>query len=115
MATATVSAAAPALATLANVLEHFHYIPAHRVHLRPAPGTATERDVIAALDAPDKRLYELIDGTLVEKTMGIRESLLAVVLIRYLAQYVEEQDRGIVLGADGTLRVLPHQVRIPDV
>ncbi len=35
--------------------------------------------------------------------------------IFFLEQYLGQHDLGIVLGADGTLQILPHQVRIPDV
>ena len=41
------------------------------------PGTATEQDVIR-LDDHEDRLCELIDGTLVEKTMGYEESAIAM-------------------------------------
>ena len=50
-------------------------IPADRVIFRPAPGTATDVDVIRFLEALQKRLCELIDGNLVEKPMGAREAL----------------------------------------
>ena len=47
--------------------------------------------------------------------MGYYESFLAVEIIYSLKTFLEKHDLGIVLGADGTLRVLPHQVRVPDV
>ena len=40
--------------------------------IRLPVGTATEEDVIEPWTADDKRLYELIDGVLVEKVMGMR-------------------------------------------
>ncbi|HYT94106.1 MAG TPA: Uma2 family endonuclease [Gemmataceae bacterium] len=105
---------APTLDTLADLLHHLGDIPLERIRLRPAPGTATEQDVIAALDGPDKRLYELIDGVLVEKVMSTREALLAGVLVHYLWDFVEEDDLGLVLPADGALRLQLGLVRIPD-
>ncbi len=61
------------------------------------------------------RVCELIDGVLVEKTMGYKESLIAIEIAYLLKTFLREHDLGIVLGADGTLRILPQQVRVPDV
>jgi Uma2 family endonuclease len=60
-------------------------------------------------------LYELIDGVLVEKDMGARESLLAGVLIHLLWAFLDEHDLGVVLGESGMLRLWPGRVRTPDV
>ena len=62
-----------------------------------------------------KRLCELIDGVLVEKTVGFQESILAALLIQHLGLFVSQHDLGLVAGADGTLRLKPGQVRIPDL
>jgi Uma2 family endonuclease len=83
--------------------------------MRPPPGTATEEDVLSALEAPRKRLCELIDGVLVEKCMGFRESRLAVILIRLLDTFVNTHHLGIVTAPDGTIRLWAGRVRIPDV
>jgi len=61
------------------------------------------------------RICELIDGVLVEKTMGYYESFLAVEIAHLLKLFLQQHDLGIVLGEAGTLRILPGQVRIPDV
>jgi hypothetical protein len=63
--------------TVADLLNRFGPILLRRVRQDPAPGSATEQDVIDIHDK-EKRLYELVDGVLVEKTMGIQESYLAV-------------------------------------
>jgi hypothetical protein len=66
------------LAGLENLAELIHLlgdIPPERIRMHPLPGTATERDVLDALEAPQKRLCELVDGVLVEKTMGAMESI----------------------------------------
>jgi Uma2 family endonuclease len=89
-------------------------VPPARIRLHPAPGTATELDVLARPDG-EKRLCELVDGVLVEKPVGYYESLLAVLLIVYLHRHVDAHDLGIVLGADAPLRLAPGQVRLPDV
>lgn len=108
----------PALAhleTVADLLERLGGIPANRVRWRPFPGTATEKDVIAAVDGPEKCLCELVDGTLVEKAMGQYESRLAHLIGHFIEDYLEEQDRGICYGADALLRIVPPQIRLPDV
>jgi len=84
------------------------------VLLVPAPGTATEQDLLDLLDHQD-RICELVDGVLVEKTMGYLESILAIFISRKIGDFVESHKSGIVLGEAGTLRILPRQVRIPDV
>ncbi len=55
--------------TVADVLERLGGSPPQRIRLKPPPGTATERDVIAIHDR-ENRLCELVDGILVEKVMG---------------------------------------------
>jgi Uma2 family endonuclease len=104
----------PGTWTAADLVERFGPIPLHRVRHDPAPGTATERDVVEIHNRED-RLYELVDGVLMEKTVGTYESYLAARLIQLLGKYLSENDLGIVLGADGMLRLAPGLVRIPDV
>jgi Uma2 family endonuclease len=102
------------LHTLADLVERLGDIPLDRVRLRPPPGTATERD-LTALDAHENQACELVDGVLVEKAMGALESLLAMALGDYLRAFVRPRRLGFVLGPDGTLRLFPGLVRIPDV
>jgi len=104
----------PPLSTVADLVEHLGGIPMGRVRLRPAPGTARERDVIEVHDR-EKRLCELVDGVLVEKAVGYYESVLAGILIQLLNNHLDRDDRGIVSGADGMLRLGIGLVRIPDV
>lgn len=89
-------------------------IPAERILLTPRPGTATEKDLLR-INNQGRTLCELVDGVLVEKAMGWKESMLAAFLIRVLDIFVEQEDLGIVLGADGFLRLMPGLVRAPDV
>jgi Uma2 family endonuclease len=105
---------APELETLADLQHHLGDIPAWRIRLKPAPGTATEADVIA-IHAREKRLYELIDGVLVEKGMGFRESLLAASLIVFLDRFVRPRKLGVITGEAGMLKLRIGLVRIPDV
>jgi Uma2 family endonuclease len=100
--------------TVADLIERLGDVPLDRIWMHPAPGTATEADVIAA-DTHHDRLCELVEGTLVEKAMGFRESLLACALIEFLRAFVVPRNLGMVTGADGTVRLIPGLVRMPDV
>jgi Uma2 family endonuclease len=100
--------------TLADLLKHFGGVSPERIRLRPSPGNATERHVIA-IQRREDRLYELMEGVLVEKVMGYEESSLTCDLIYYLKHFLNEHDLGNVAGADGALRLMPGLVRIPDV
>ncbi len=112
---ATVETAAETIDTLADLIERLGDVPLDRVRFRPPIGLATEADVIAAALQPRKRLCELIDGVLVEKAMGIRESLLAMVLGGLINNFVRPRNLGFVTGADGAMRFFPGLVLIPDV
>jgi Uma2 family endonuclease len=101
--------------TVADLLERLGNIPPERIRLRPPPGTATEADVLAALEAPRKRLCELIDGVLVEKPMGYTESVLATYLIVLLDAFVRPRNLGLLTAPDGTIRLWAGRVRIPDI
>jgi Uma2 family endonuclease len=100
--------------TAVDLVERFGAIPLNRVVENPAPGTATEQDVID-LDEHEDRLCELIDGTLVEKTVGAYESFLAAALIRLLGDFVVRSNLGVVFEEAGMMRLAPGLVRIPDV
>ena len=80
--------------------------------MHPLPGTATESDV-TRLDAHENRLCELVDGILVEKPLGLRESVVAIAIARIFV--ISPRRLGIVAGEAGTVRLLPGLVRIPDV
>ncbi len=110
----TTTLALPDIKTLADLRQRLGRIPLERIWFHPAPGTATEKDVIAA-EARENRLCELVDGTLVEKAMGFEESRLAGQLLYLINSYLAQNDLGICVGADGTIRFAPGLVRIPDV
>jgi Uma2 family endonuclease len=101
--------------TFAELHERLGGIPLWRIMADPPPGTATVDDVIRYCDGDDKRLCELIDGVLVEKVTGQEESRLAMRLAYLLLTYLEQNDIGIVSGADGPFRLRSSQVRFPDV
>ena len=101
--------------TLADVLKALGDIPPARILWTPFPGTATEADALLCVEGSPRRLVELIDGTLVEKAMGNRESYVEGVLLSLLYNFVSAADLGLVGTASGLLRILPAQLRLPDV
>ena len=97
-----------------ELLERLGGIPPERVRLNPPPGTATDRDLIRVHGRP-RKLYELVDGTLVEKPMGHVESIVAAELVRVIGNFVTQNELGFFSGADDLIELLPKVVRGPDV
>ena len=101
--------------TVADLYRRFGPIPFERIRQNPPPGCGTVDDV-DRLNNHEDRLYELVDGILVEKTVGLEES-------RHCNEYratasvifVDPQGLGVVAGADGTIQLDINLVRIPDV
>src|SRR4051794_3805293 len=90
-------------------------VPLERIIFDPWPGTATEADLLRFVER-DKRLCELIDGTLVEKPVGYWESLIAQNLATDLGLYVREKGLGALAGADATMRMASSgRIRLPDL
>ncbi|ETX07230.1 MAG: hypothetical protein ETSY2_12420 [Candidatus Entotheonella gemina] len=108
----SVGTSAAAAATLADLLEHLGGVSPRRVQARPFPGAAIEQDVLD-MYAREGRLCELVDGVLVEKGMGFRESFLAMALSAILWGFVKQHNLGLVTGADGMVRLASGLVRIP--
>jgi len=104
----------PDVTTIADLLKRLGNIPANRVRLHPTPGTATEKDVIEVLDR-ENRPCELVEGTLVEKPVGYKESEIAGLILTFLNNFVRPRKLGIITGPDGTIRLFAGLVRIPDV
>jgi Uma2 family endonuclease len=106
------SAAAAGTLTAEDLYRRFGPIPLRRVRLHPYP--ATEADVLE-LHRRHRRLYELIDGILLEKAMGYPQSVVAMLVGTMLNNFVLPRNLGVVAGADGMMRLAPGLVRIPDV
>src|SRR3954454_25299219 len=107
-------AAHPPLRNLAELIERLGGVPLDRIPMQPPPGTATVQDVVD-IDVHEDRLCELVDGVLVEKTMGFYESQIASVLIMLIGDFVSKHDLGVVTGEAGMIRFPGNQVRMPDV
>lgn len=83
--------------------------------MEPPPGQATVKDMLQKVERKEA-LVELVHGTLVEKPMRARESLIAVYLRYMLLKFFEEfEEIGICYGPDATIRFMPGIVRLPDV
>ncbi len=61
------------------------------------------------------RLYELVDGTIVEKGLGYTEGGLAADIIHLLGGFLDKHNLGDILAPDTTMRLLRKLVRLPDV
>jgi Uma2 family endonuclease len=97
--------------SFAYLYERLGSIPLVRIRRTPAPGSATEEDLLRA----QKPTCELIDGVLVEKPMGALESMLGMYIGSLVRVYVDANDLGVVLGSDGFIRLGVNQVRAPDI
>lgn len=67
---------------------------------------------------PEGDRYELVDGCLVEKEMGLESSWIGGELVRLLANFCREHNLGWILPADATYQCFPwapNQVRKSDV
>lgn len=99
--------------TLADLIDDLG-VPPSRILFHPIPGTATEQDVLDFDDHED-RLVELYDGVLVEKAMGIEESIVGICIATLLSQHVRSRKLGVVAGSDGMVRYREGVVQMADV
>ncbi len=102
------------LSTLDDLCQRLGGVVPSRIRTHPSPGTATVADVIEIQDH-EGVLCELIEGILVEKVMGLRESILASAMNAILYTFVVTRNLGFVSGEAGTYELMPHLVRIPDI
>jgi Uma2 family endonuclease len=100
--------------TLQDLVDRLGGVPLSRILASPAPGSATEEDLVS-LNESKRHSCELVDGVLVEKAMGFRESMLAIAISAMLRQFVVPRRLGIITGADGTIKLAPSLLRAPDV
>jgi Uma2 family endonuclease len=107
----TVAVASPT-ETLADFVARLGDIPLSRIRFQPSPGAATLADAVRINE--EGHLCELVDGALVEKPMGLRESVIAGRLVRRLEEFVESHDLGVVTTPDGMMQLRPNLMREPD-
>ena len=97
--------------TLGEFLEILGDVDPADVLREPLPGTGTEADLLKL----EHKLFELIDGTLVRKSMGVHESIFAGIIAALLSAWNDEVNAGVVTVPDGGFRLAPGLVRLPDV
>jgi Uma2 family endonuclease len=100
---------------LADLIDQLGGVPLDRIWAPPAPGTATEEDLLKAHRHPRGKLVELVDGVLVEKAVGTREGFLGGLIVIRVGLYLRQHKIGRVLPGDALLRLMPGLVRGPDV
>ena len=100
--------------TLEDYIVQIGGVPAHRIYMNPPPGTATVEDCMAVNESRDRGLFELVDGTLVEKATSYEASVIAATILFLVKQFVSSRRLGLVSGADGFFR-LTSTTRGPDV
>lgn len=101
----------PPIRNVAELLHRLGDIPPDRVRLNPVLGTATVEDLLK----PGNELCELVDGVLVEKTVGWEESFLTVWLGMVLNRYVLDHNLGVMTATDGFYELPSGPVRGPDI
>ncbi len=98
--------------TLADVIGD---VPPERILWFPRPGTATEADFLHLQSKEPRRRLELIDGVIVEKPMGVRESYLSFTLMGFFWLYQRTHNIGVFGSPDATMRLRAGLIRLPDV
>jgi Uma2 family endonuclease len=101
----------PPMKSIGQLLRRLGDVPADRVRLDPAPGTATVADLLK----PENENCELVDGTLVEKPVGNEESFLGSWLNMVINQFVTAHNLGYCTGEQGFYELPGGTVRGPDV
>ena len=102
------------LLTAAELGERFGGIPAWRIRTDPAPGTATEEDVVR-LAEQGEGLFELIDGTLVEKAVSEETGFFELEIGGILRDWVKPRRLGWTIGPNGFVRLYGGDpLRAPD-
>ncbi len=100
--------------TLADLIRDLGDVSPRRVRLQPPPGRAKVDDLIR-INCRQDRIYELVNGTLVEKAMEASEALVAFEVMMIMGAFVKPRRLGFILPPDATLRIMPRLVRAPDI
>ena len=115
MATATAeSALTTGTPTLQDLMDRLGGIPLSRVLARPAPGSATEADLLE-VNRGNEHLCERVDSMLVEKGLEFRGSILTEVIIGLLRSFAVPRNLGLVTTPDGLIKLFPDTLRAPDI
>ncbi len=99
--------------TLADLHGSLGFVPLNRIWLHPFPGTATESDLLGVITGANRRLVELIRGTLVEKAPGMLASIITGAVTSALGTHAKTSRSGIVCGPSLPFRMKSGNVRTP--
>ena len=99
--------------TLADLHGRLGFVPLNRIWLSPFPGSATESDLLRVITGADRRLVELIHGTLVEKAPGMLASIITGAVTSALGSHSKKSRTGIVCGPSLPFRMKSGNVRTP--
>jgi Uma2 family endonuclease len=97
-----------------DLQQHLGGIPLNRIRMFPPPGMATVDDA-DAIHREESVLCEVVDGVLVEKAMGWKESVIAGYLLRLINNFIAGKRLGVALAPDGEVRTVGDQMRMADV
>ncbi|VTU00335.1 Uncharacterized protein OS=Candidatus Entotheonella sp. TSY1 GN=ETSY1_03580 PE=4 SV=1: Uma2 [Gemmataceae bacterium] len=100
--------------TIADVQERLGHVAESRILSYPAPGTATENDMLDRGIAGEWPT-ELVDGILVRKECSWAKGVLSAQVGFEIARYADERQLGAAAGPRGVIRLRPGLVRAPDV
>jgi hypothetical protein len=98
--------------SIEQLCQHFGGVPADRILLDPAPGTATE-EMLLHLDSKRGYPLELLDGVGIDRIPGFRASALTTQFLCRLMDFLSGDNRGIIIpGGKCPVRLRPGLVRL---
>ena len=100
--------------TVADLARWLGDVPLDRICMRPPPGLATEKDVLAARRTPERWLCELVGGVLIRKAADFCAAAISVQVMCRIMDLPETRHSGVMLAGSMPYRLAPGLVRIPD-
>ena len=101
----------PSHPTLTELARRYGDMPARRIRLDRYPADASEVD---ELWNKERRIYEHVDGVLIQKDSLFRDSVIAATIACELSNFICGKSLGFVAGGSGMMRLAPGLVRVPD-
>ncbi len=89
-------------------------VPLDRVLMEPAPGMATEQQVVHLVDSKTW-LGELVAGTLITRVPGFWEAAVGARLVSHVLGYGEHRRNGVAVGVRAMMRMQSGNVRATPV
>ena len=98
-----------------NLLHELGDIDPARVCMNPAPGTVSFEMFLEYIERHETPICEWINNTIVEKSVGGKQSILGWAIGGELYNYLTIHHLGLCYAEAGQLRILPNTVRAADV